>query len=252
MAEAQKADPSPFAFEGGPIGCLLLRGFSGSPAEMRPLGEFLATQGLAVRAPLLPGHGTTPEDLNRVTWEDWASAAQEALEALKAEAPHTFIAGLSMGAILACHLAEREASLAGLILYAPAFQVANRLFWLAPLLKGVIRQFPKGKDTDLTDPEAPSRIWAYPTYPVRGAAEFLALQRGVRRNLGAVRVPTIAFYSSRDANVPLSATRFLDRFGTPDKEIVILHNSGHCMTVDSERAAIFARTWGFIRAHSGM
>lgn len=252
MGDAHQADPSPFDYEGGPIGCLLLHGFSGSPAEMRPLGEFLAGQGIAVSAPLLPGHGTTPEDLNRVRWEDWASAAQGALAALKAKVPKVFVAGLSMGAILACYIAERDDSLAGLILYAPAFQVTNRFFWLAPLLKGVIRQFPKGKGTDLTDPEAPSRLWHYPTYPVRGAAEFLALQRRVRRDLGAIRVPTIAFYSSRDANVPLSATRFLDRFGTPDKEIIILHNSGHCMTVDSERGAIFARTWGFIRAHSGM
>lgn len=250
MGDAQRADPSPFAFDGGPIGCLLLHGFSGSPAEMRPLGEFLAEHGIAVSAPLLPGHGTVPDDLNRVHWEDWVSAAEEALVALRARAPQVFIAGLSMGGVLACYLARYDATLAGLILYAPAFQVRSRLFWLAPLFKGVVRQFPKGKGTDLTDPEAASRLWHYPTYAVRGAAEFLELQRRARRELGAVRIPTIAFYSSRDANVPISATRFIDRLGTPDREIVILHNSGHCMTVDSERGAIFARTWGFIRAHS--
>lgn len=217
---------------------------------MRPLGEFLAEHGIAVRAPLLPGHGTEPEDLNRVRWEEWVATAEEALVALRAKAPQVFIAGLSMGGVLACYLARYDATLSGLILYAPAFQVANRFFWLAPLLKGVIRQFPKGKETDLTDPDAPSRLWHYPTYPVRGAAEFLMLQRRTRRELGAVRIPTIAFYSSRDANVPISATRFIDHLGTPDKELVILHNSGHCMTVDSEREAISARTWGFIRAHS--
>jgi len=39
------------------VGVLLLHGFTGSPASMRPWGEALADRGWTVRVPRLPGHG---------------------------------------------------------------------------------------------------------------------------------------------------------------------------------------------------
>lgn len=53
----------PFAADGGPTGILLICGFTGSPASLRP--ERYADLGFSVRLPRLPGHGTTPEDLAR-------------------------------------------------------------------------------------------------------------------------------------------------------------------------------------------
>ena len=53
------------------IGVLLVHGFTGSPASMRPWGEYLHQRGYTVTVPLLPGHGTTPHDLNRVKWQEW-------------------------------------------------------------------------------------------------------------------------------------------------------------------------------------
>ena len=53
------------------IGILLVHGFTGSPASMRPWAEYLNQRGYTVKVPLLPGHGTTPEDLNLVKWEEW-------------------------------------------------------------------------------------------------------------------------------------------------------------------------------------
>lgn len=58
LTEQQKRVMQPFFFEGDAIndaGVLLLHGFTGSPAELRPLGEFLSRQGYAAAAPLLPG-----------------------------------------------------------------------------------------------------------------------------------------------------------------------------------------------------
>lgn len=245
-----RADPTAFSFAGGPIGCLLIHGFTGSPAEMRPLGEFLHTKGLTVSAPLLPGHGGHPDDLNHVTWRDWVTTAENALATLAASCKSVFVAGLSMGALIACHLAAEHPECAGLLLYAPALQVRNRLLPLAPLLRRVIRQFPAGESTDLVDPEAPSRLWHYPTYPVGGAAELLALQRRVRRMLKRIQAPTLVFISTRDGSVPPEAVQLLcRRLASSDRATVTLHNSGHCMLVDAEREMILARSYGFIQAH---
>jgi len=254
MPRNPDVDPRPFVMEGGRVGCLLVHGFTGSPAEMRLLGEYLHGCGLTVSAPLLAGHGTEPEDLNRVSWQDWVASAQKALEALRARCDTLFVGGLSMGSLVAIHLAAGHKDLAGIMLYSPALKAANKLLYLTPILRHLVRQWPgePEEETDLLDPEAPGRLWHYETMPVAGAHELLKMQHATRRLLGRVHTPAIIFYSTRDTSIDPAAPRIiLDRLGSSDKELVILHNSGHCMTVDGEREAIFARTYGFIVAHGG-
>ena len=73
---------------------------------MRPWGEYLAEQGYAVSVPRLPGHGTTWQDCNTTTHQDWTTAVDRAFDALAAECDRVFVAGLSMGGTLATRLAE--------------------------------------------------------------------------------------------------------------------------------------------------
>lgn len=254
MPRNPDVDPRPFVLEGGRVGCLLVHGFTGSPAEMRLLGEYLHESGLTVSAPLLAGHGKEPEDLNRVTWHDWMASAEKALEALRARCDIIFVGGLSMGSLVAVHLAARHADLAGIILYSPGLKAANKLLYLAPIVRRFVRQWPGDpeEETDLLDPEAPGRLWHYETVPTNGAYELLKMQRVTRRVLPQVQIPAIIFYSTQDATLDSASPRLtLEGLGSQDKELVILHKSGHCMTVDCEREAIFARTLGFITAHGG-
>src|SRR5438552_15796444 len=91
---ARPADP--FALGDGPDACLLLHGLTGSPAEMRPVGEALAGAGFRAIGPVLPGHGTTPVDLYGVTRGDVIRAAESALLSLRGER-RICLCGLSMG-----------------------------------------------------------------------------------------------------------------------------------------------------------
>ena len=61
---------------GRAIGVLLVHGFTGSPASMKPWARHLAEQGYAVEVPRLPGHGTRWQDLNQVAWTDWYAEAE--------------------------------------------------------------------------------------------------------------------------------------------------------------------------------
>jgi len=67
----------PFAFDRGPIGCVLLHGFTAAPKEMRPLGDYLAARNYTVRGVRYAGHGTSPQDLARTTQRDWAASADK-------------------------------------------------------------------------------------------------------------------------------------------------------------------------------
>lgn len=247
-------EPIGFFLKGGPVGCLLIHGFTGSPLEMRELAEFLQEKGLTVSVPLLPGHGATPEDLNRVCWQDWVAQVEDALAELRSHCNTVFVAGLSLGSLLTLHLAAQYADIRGIALYSPAIRVANRFFWLLPLARHLIKQWPKEPEEqdDLTDPQANSRVWHYDCYPTTGANELRKLQQVVRKELGSVRAPAIVFYSTNDKMIHPEAGPFtFDKLGSADKELVTLHNSGHNLVVDSERESVFARTYGFIASHLG-
>jgi carboxylesterase len=244
-------DPEPFLLEAGRVGCLLIHGFTGSPAEMRPVGEHLHARGMTVSGPLLPGHGTQAEDLNRVRWQDWVAATEDALATLRQRCDVVFVGGLSMGALLAAHLGALHPGLAGLVLYSPALRTANRLLFLAPLLRGIVPFFPTG-GSDLTDPAASDCLWHYERYPVGGAAEMYRLQHLVRRELPDVIVPALVFYSAQDGSItPRSASLTHELLGSADKVLLTLLRSGHCLTVDAERDVVFRETWRFIAARIG-
>lgn len=244
----RRPDPSPFFLEAGPVGVLLIHGFTGSPPEMRLVGEYLHDRGLTVSGPLLPGHGTTVEEMNRCRWTDWTGHAEEALADLRARCDTLFVGGLSMGSLLTLYLAARHADLAGIILYSPATIVADRRIYLTPVIKHFLPRQKGSGESDLTDPQAELRLWHYDETPVRAAHELLKLNLRVRRLLPRVTCPTLIIHSTRDTAIhPRSARYTYDRLGSTDKRLITLHGSGHCLTVDSEWERVAEETHRFIR-----
>lgn len=253
MTQHPWLDPKPFHFAGGPVGCLLIHGFTGSPPEMRPLGEYLAGQGLTVSAPLLAGHGTDYHDLAGTTWRDWYASAEEALLALQRQCARVFVGGLSLGALLALRLAALH-PIAGAILYSPALIARDwRMKFVRPFRR-IMRWNRKEEpqDADLTDPEAHKMLWSYDVIPGESAYQVALLQKEVRRLLPSITVPVLIFQSSRDALIRPECGRIVhDKVVSADKTLIVLHNSGHCLTVDSEREFVWQKTHEWIVARSG-
>ena len=243
-------DPSRFAFAGGSTGILLLHGYTAATPEMRPLGEYLASKGMTVVAPLLPGHGTNVADLNTRTWREVAEAAADELYALQGKCDRVYVGGLSMGGLLTLHLGQRCPEIAGLIPMAAALFLRDPLSHLLPLLKHFIRSTPKSKDVHASVEDAASAdlMWSYDRNPVRFAAEVAELMHHVRDRLGKITQPVLAFHGARDRTVPArAADKIVSDISSRDVELVTLPNSGHCLSVDGEREALFAKTWQWIR-----
>jgi len=243
-------DLNPFFFEGGPTGCLLIHGFSGSPPEMRPMGEFLAAKGLTVLGVRLAGHGTSPEDMATTTWRDWVASAEEGLRELQGRCDQVFVAGLSMGGLITLHLAAHN-PLDGIVAMAAPAYIADWRFRFLPLAQYFVRWLTPDIESDLTDPEAEERLFSYPVLPVRCIASLRQLIRLVRRELPQVKVPALVVQGEKDHHVPADSARIIfEELGSEEKEIVWWPNSGHCITVDSERQAVWARAYQFIANHS--
>jgi carboxylesterase len=213
------------------------------------MGEYLAALGFTVCCPLLPGHGTEPQDLTRIRWQQWADEVEAALEELLGHCETVFVGGLSLGGLLALWLGAKHPEIAGLLPMAPAVQFHSRLAPLALGLRHVLRYSPLGAmgDDDLGDPEAIHRIWCYDKLPLWGAAEAYLLQRQVRKLLPKIRQPLLVFQGRRDARVPPQAAQIVcGGVASADKTLVWLERSGHNLLADGERESVWARSYDWM------
>ena len=244
-------DGAPFFFQGGAVGVLLIHGYTATAIEMRLLGEYLAERGLTVSGVLLPGHGTTPEEMNRCRWQDWVAHVERAYADLSTRCHTLFVAGESMGGLLALRLGTRHAEIAGIATYAAALVVKNRLSALAPLLQYFVKQMPK-KRSGAAHGVVDQRWQGYALDLPPAVTQLLALQRRVRRDLPLIHQPILIFQGQLDGTIsPVAAQIIYERVTSTDKELIWLDRSTHCVLLDEQWEEAAARTYQFIRRLSG-
>jgi carboxylesterase len=236
----------PFSHDGGPVGALLCHGFTGTPQGMRPWGEYLAAQGLSVRVPRLPGHGTTVAEANLTTWQDWYAELERALAQLRSRCEQVFVMGLSMGGCLALRLAEeRGADVDGLVLVNPSLLTKRLDRFLLPGLRLLVPTWP-GIASDIKKPG--SRELAYDRIPVRAAYTMSKLWLTTRADLEKVTQPILVFRSAQDHVVePDSSALLLEKVASTDVREVVLHDSYHVATLDNDAPTIFEGSVEFVR-----
>ena len=240
----------PFEFPGsgehGRTGVLLVHGFTGTPMSMRPWGEHLAAEGFTVRCPLLPGHGTSWQDCNTSTHEQWTTEVERALDELTATCDRVFVAGLSMGGTLATRLAEvRSDDVAGLLLVNPALFTQRLDARLLPLIARLTGSWAPIA-SDIKKPGVTEL--AYPKLPTRAMLQLRRLWALTRADLRRVTVPVIVFHSVEDHVVePANSEVLLASVSSRDTTEVVLGDSYHVATLDNDAPQIFERSVAWIR-----
>ncbi|MCS7218578.1 MAG: alpha/beta fold hydrolase [Thermus sp.] len=211
---------------------LLLHGFTSHPLlTLGPLPQALREAGFSVRQPTLPGHGTRPEDLLQVRWQDWLETARAAYRDLPEPRG---VVGLSMGALLAAHLAA-ETPTALLVALAPALALKSPLAPLAPLLAPLIPRFP-GPDS-ICDPECQRQNPNYPYFPTRAVLQLLALMGQTPRVLPRVEAPALVVEAGKD-KVVKGVRRYHRLLGSARKDYLVFPESGHDLLLDRDREAV--------------
>ncbi|MBI4868550.1 MAG: alpha/beta fold hydrolase [Candidatus Wallbacteria bacterium] len=236
----------PFRLPGGDAGILLIHGFTGSPADMRPLGEFLNARGMTVLAPLLPGHASEPAELNKVTWQEWYQTVRDSLEELRKDCGRVFASGLSMGGALALHLAAHH-PLDGVATLATGLRPKD---WRVPFVgfvKHVMPFDPKRGGEDIKDPNAKGSFTGYDVWPTWGVHELVRLNRHVREDLPEVDCPLLVIHAKDDHTVPVEDAQILiEESASKSKKKLVLENSYHVITLDFERERVENEVWSFI------
>jgi carboxylesterase len=241
----------PFFFPGGSTGCLLVHGFTGTPKEMRWLGEYLAARGHTVLGVRLAGHATRPEDLPRTCWQDWLHSVEDGWHLLKGTVQSVFVIGLSMGGSLALLFASGRFNpstpVAGVVAMSTPYALPDdpRLPFIRLLAK-VQPEVPKGPP-DWRNPEAARDHIDYPNYPTRGLVELRDLLAETRWALPQVQAPALLIHSRGDESVlPVNLQRIFEQVGAQDKQMLWVENSGHVVVREPERERIFEAIGGFI------
>ena len=233
----------PFLLKGGPRGVLLVHGFTGSPGEMRLLGEHLARLDYTVLAVRLPGHGTVVQDMEPTIWRHWYGAVVDGWHLLGGLCKEINVVGLSMGGLLSLKLAA-EYPLHRLVALSAPIYLANRQVPLLPLYRMFRRFVPKkqrGYDVE-RDSSA-----GYDQTPLSGRSSLLDLIELVKLDLPRIHCPTLLIQSRREHTVrPESATYIHDHLGAAEKELFWLEKSGHVVTLDIEREIVFQQVSGFL------
>lgn len=239
---AQRLDAektAPFELGRGEDACLLLHGFTGSPWDVRPLGEALAARGLYVRAPQLPGHGTTPEALLSVDHRDWVQAAAHALLALR-DYRRVYVAGLSMGALLALRLAaDYPERTHGLALIAPALRFKGPHMWLLKRLRhhGLlerVKPWVQKTGTDVSDPAVLAEAPILPAFPSARLQCLWELQDVAMSVLPRVRCPSLVAVAEQDHVVDPGCGQVLVRglTASPQVRFISLDTGFHIIPRD--------------------
>ncbi len=260
-----------FFLPGGDTGVLLIHGLTGTPVEMRYVGKGLARAGHTVYGAQLAGHCGTEQDLAATGWQDWAASALEALDFLRGRVRRVFVGGLSMGAIMALHLAaQRREQVDGLLLYGPTLKYDGwTIPWYSFLLKFLIytpigkrytfmEKHPYGiKDERLrkrvvqnmlSGNSADAGLAGLPSFCLK---QMWALSAQVERELPLIKAPSLILHAREDDVASLKNPIKILRGVSGPAELSLLNDSYHMITVDRERDQVVARSLQHIERIAG-
>ncbi|QHT46269.1 alpha/beta fold hydrolase [Bacillus sp. SB49] len=230
-------------FEGNEVGILVSHGFTGTTQSMRPLAEAYGRAGYTVVCPRLKGHGTTPEDMESTSHEDWIQSVMEAFDWLEARCEKIFVVGLSMGGTLALYVAGKK-KVAGVIPINAAIDI--------PVLENsssTEERFIEAIGSDIKDPE--SDELGYDRTPVKSIKELSMLMGKTRDLLSSIHCPIVVFVSREDHVVPPNNSEVIfETVFSEHKEIIHLDDSYHVATLDHDKDLIIERSLEFFQTYT--
>lgn len=236
----------PFLFKGDDLGFLLIHGFTGTPKEMRLLGEYLAKQGHTILGIRLAGHATRIEDMRRARWQDWAASVEDGVAMLKTCCSKVVSVGLSMGGALSMYAAANFSVDAAVAISAPYAVDDKRLPLLRPL--SIVKPYVSKGHSDMKDAEQAAGHANYTMYPTKSIVELNGLLKATRKTLPYISIPVLLIHSKADQGVAFrNLERYYKKIGSNQKTKVVLERSGHVVTEDIEREIAFKAISDFVQ-----
>ena len=238
----------PLFVKGNSVGCLVLHGIGGTPANIRVVADALIAKGYTVISPMIPGHGETVRAQNASTGAQWLDAIRVAYKRLKDEGcTQIYALGLSLGGIL-CGLLAEEEHLDGLVLLCTPIKMKRYLRTaraLSPIIPVV--GYPESRGGK---PVWGDNLYAqmYGGFSTRKLVDLGRLARKLTRNLGKIDCPTLLVSAAQDDKVdPKSIEIFCTgAVNAPSVDLAEFDHSPHGCTYGPEKELVAARCAEFV------
>nr|MBA3710376.1 alpha/beta fold hydrolase [Planctomycetota bacterium] len=237
-----------------PVGIVLSHGYLASPGEVRRLGEHLNQLGFPVYIVRLKGHGTGPDQLHEVSWQDWIESFDRGFAIMRNLCEHVVVGGFSTGGLLALVSAARKhPPVAGAFAINGPVKLMDKASHLAPVVDG----WNKLLDTLHIHQRAHlDFVGNHPEWPetnydrnyVHGLHELERLMSAAKGELKAVTCPTLIIQGDRDPVVdPSSGAWIHQHLGGEDKAYAPMAFARHCIVQGEGSELVFARIAEFVQ-----
>lgn len=232
---------------------LLIHGFTGSPYEMKYLGESIYKNlNYTTYIPRLPGHGTNSKDFRNTTANDWLKKGINSYLNLKSYYKNVSVIGLSMGSLISL-LISVKFNVQKLILISPAIKPINPLVPFTQLLKFFI---PKTKQKSgeeringaKTEEDKIYHINYHKYHYLEQIAELYKLIKLSKKQLSEVNNPTFIIASKKDELVKMEGVKEIyNKIESKKKKLITFENSSHVITQGEEKEKCAQKTINFLK-----
>ena len=232
--------------------CLLIHGFTGTPKEMRWMGEYLHKRGYTCLGIRLSGHGTQPEAMVRSRWTDWVASVEDGYRLLCKITDNIFLVGLSMGGVLSLYMSSQLKVRGVIAMSTPSRLPTDYPIWLIKLISLVIRFRPKSNEppgSGWYDKTAYQDHISYGKNPVRSTAELKKLILEMHTALPKVKVPVLLMHSKDERYILADNMEsiYAGLVNVPEKMKLYITGSGHVLPRDASREQVFQSAAEFIQ-----
>jgi carboxylesterase len=239
----------PFFIENGKVGCLLCHGFTGTPYEMRGIGEFLAKNGITVLGPLLPGHGTTIDDMKKTTTINYFQEYSRAVSKLRKICNEIFVCGLSLGAVLTLKYAS-ENEVNGIISINAPIKFNKFIGFFLRVIGPIFKRVAVRKSREERIEQQKYSIVCYNKYPIGPAVSLQKFVNQTKKNLVNIQSPILILQGLQDAKWIIKSSRIIYNEVSSNQKNLVFLESSHALTLGPKKEIVQKNVLDFIQRNS--
>ncbi len=231
---------------------LLIHGYTSTPQGFRRFAKYLQANGYGVRAPLLPGHGTVPEHLEKITWQEWLYTVEKEYWKLKERYSRVGIVGVSLGGNLSLLLASKYQKINGVVCigtpmklkFSNAYKTA---ILFSPVKKYLKKRYPKWVIKNVKS----LRSTSYGIVPLKNIKQLMEVIEESKKMLSEVQCPVLILQAHPDIVIrKKSAKTIFEKISSENKRIILLKKAYHVpLFGKKERRVVFRETLNFFEQY---